>query len=191
MSLEDDFEKLSLNQLIKQKLIDENVDKSVFQLIEELHKLNVFTLFIDTAQRTRQGSSINTTALDILNLNCDKYLMYSCLKRFLSGKYILLLFQENTIGILANRCNIKDCQMINNASNLDNGFAKPTMVLDKTPVVDLSIYTLQFSYEKIINTFDNLLKRSYYLFKKDEESIEFYKAVGFDYEKKLEDNINY
>jgi len=191
MSLDNEFDKLTLNQLIKQKIIDENIDENIFNLIEDLQKLNVFTLFTDTPQRIRNGSSINTTALDLLNLNCDKYLMYSCLKRFLSGKYILLIFQENTIGILVNRCNINDCQMIDNASNLDNGFAKPTMILDKTPVVDLSIYTLQFSYEKIIYTFDNLLKRNYYAFKKDEKSIEFYKAIGFDYEKKLEDNINY
>ena len=142
MSLEKEIENISLNLLVKEKLKKENVDKSIFNLLEKLQEFNVFTLFVDTPQRLRYGVSLNSTAIDILNLNCDKYLMYSCLTRFLSGKYILLLFQENTIGFLVNKINIKHCEMIYKAADINNGFAKPNMFFDKTPIIDLSLMIL-------------------------------------------------
>ena len=190
MSLEKEIENISLNLLVKEKLKKENVDKSIFNLLEKLQELNVFTLFIDTPQRLKYGASLNSTAMDILYLNCDKYLMYSCLTRFLSGKYILLLFQENTIGFLVNKINIKHCEMIYKATEPESGFAKPNMLFDKTPIIDLSLYSLDLSYEKIINIMDDLVKQTYSLYKKDKVSIEFYKALGFDYENHLKGNIN-
>ena len=190
MSLEKEIENISLNLLVKEKLKKENVDKSIFNLLGKLQEFNVFTLFVDTPQRLRYGASLNSTAIDILNLNCDKYLMYSCLTRFLSGKYILLLFQENTIGFLVNKINIKHCKMIYKAVDTMNGFAKPNMLFDKTPIIDLSLYSLDLSYEKIISIMDDLVKQTYCLYKKDQVSIEFYKALGFDYKKHLKDNLN-
>ena len=46
-------------------------------------------------------------------------------------------------------------------ANPESGFAKPNMLFDKTPIIDLSLYSLDLSYEKIINI--NLCNINYLL----------------------------
>ena len=106
------------------------------------------------------------------------------IKKCLTNNYVLLLFLDHGIAILVRKVNIKHCKMIYEASNMENGFAPPTMLLN-TPIVDCSLYAESLHSNKLISIFQTLVTDRYYNYSKDDISIAFYKAIGFDVDKHI------
>ena len=177
--------KLRIKDYIKKDNQHQNLDYQVFLLIKELDKVGVEIVFEDLPKRLKGYTGINCYNFDVLNRNIDLNSTYPTYRRFMSGKYVLLLFEDHCFAILVNRCNIKHCEMIYKASNLKNGFATPKMILN-TPSVNLTEYVYDFHYNKLLNTINDLITDNYFSYKKDEISINFYKAIGFDVNKYLD-----
>ena len=58
-------------------------------------------------------------------------------------------------------------------------------MLLNTPIVDLSLYTNCMNSNKLLLIFNELITDKYYQYPKDDVSINFYKAIGFDFEKHI------
>ena len=179
------LENLRLKDYIKKDNQQQNLDYQVFFIIKELDKLGVEIVFEDLPKRLKGYTNINSYNFDVLNRNIDLNSTYPTFRRFNSGKYVLLLMEDHCFAVLANRCNIKHCEMIYNASKLDNGFASPKMILN-TPIVNLTEYVFEFNYNKLLTVISDLLTDNYFSYKKDEISLNFYRAIGFDMNKHLD-----
>ena len=117
----------------------------------------------------------------------DSLSMKSIIYKCLTGNYVFLLCLDHGLGILVKKCNIKHCKMIANSFQIDDiegGFSKPNMLLN-TPIVDLSLYTNCMNSNKLLLIFNELITDKYYQYPKDDVSINFYKAIGFDFEKHI------
>ena len=178
------LENLKLKDYIKKDNREQNLDYQVFLIIKELDKLGVEMVFEDLPKRLKGYANINCYNFDVLNRNIDLNSTYPTYRRFISGKYVLLLMEDHCFAVLANRCNIKNCEMIYKASNLDNGFASPKMILN-TPIVNLTEYVSEFHYNKLLTVIGDLVTDNYFSYKKDEISLQFYRAIGFDINKHL------
>ena len=179
------LENLRLKDYIKKDNQQQNLDYQVFFIIKELDKLGVEIVFEDLPKRLKGYTNINSYNFDVLNRNIDLNSTYPTFRRFNSGKYVLLLMEDHCFAVLANRCNIKHCEMIYNASKLDNGFATPKMILN-TPIVNLTEYVFEFNYNKLLTVISDLLTDNYFSYKKDEVSLNLYRAFGFDVNKHLD-----
>ena len=179
------IENLRLKEYIKKDNREQNLDYQVFLIIKELDKLGVEMVFEDLPKRLKGYANINCYNFDVLNRNIDLNSTYPIYRRFISGKYVLLLMEDHCFAVLANRCNIKNCEMIYKASTLDNGFAPPKMILN-TPIVNLTEYVSEFHYNKLLRVIDDILTDDYFSYKKDEISLSFYRAIGFDINKHLD-----
>ena len=179
------LEDLRLKDYIKKDNREQNLDYQVFLIIKELDKLGVEMVFEDLPKRLKGYTNINCYNFDVLNRNIDLNSTYPTYRRFISGKYVLLLMEDHCFAVLANRCNIKHCEMIYKASNLNNGFAPPKMILN-TSIVNLTEYVSEFHYNKLLTVISDLLTDNYFSYKKDEISLNFYRAIGFDINKHLD-----
>ena len=179
------LENLRIKDYIKKNNQQQNLDYQVFFLVKELDKIGVEMVFEDLPKRLKGYTTINSYNFDVLNRNIDLNSAYPTYKRFISGKYVLLLMEDHCFAVLANRCNIKHCEMIYKASNLNNGFAPPKMILN-TPIVNLTEYVSDFHYNKLLTVISDLLTDNYFTYKKDEISLNFYSAIGFDVNKYLD-----
>jgi len=173
------LENLRIKDYIKKDNKNQNLDYQVFLLIKQLDKMGIEIIFEDLPKRLKGYTGINCYNFDVLNRNIDLNSTYPTYKRFMSGKYVLLLFENHCLAVLANKCNIQHCDMIHKASDLTNGFCQPNMIFN-TPIVNLTEYSNNFHYNKLLTVVSDLLTDNYFSYKKDEISINFYKAIGFD-----------
>lgn len=149
--------------------------------IKEYTKYKIeYIMYDDSYDRFKYGLPLSKS---INKINCHSTIS-AIINKCLTGNYIFLLFLDHGIGILVKRCNIKHCAMIDNSSKIDSGFSKPPMIF-MTPIVDLSFYTESLQSNKLLSIFDKLLTDKYYTYDKDDISIAFYKAIGFDVDKHI------
>jgi len=116
--------------------------------------------------------------------------MTSIITKFLTGNYVFLLFLDHGLGILVKKCNIKHCEMIANSFN-DNVevVSQPDTILN-TPIVDLSHYTNSMHSNRLISIFEKLVTDKYYIYDKDDVSVAFYRAIGFDVDKYMSFDVD-